>query len=264
MNDDLTHDQRAILWSMRHEHVAQQNLDAAVDEYPTHADRQARAICKWRECAHLILHHGYTDISTLAAAWQLTPTRTRSSVRNLVRRGALRDVIMPASGKRLLMLTPAGLADARSTLNSDMMCNTNPARIGRTLVAHNLACQRAVIEYNDHGSDCWLHNYSWYAVDALLCQRPYEVRPDVTLAADQAATMIEVELTRKNPARIRKKMEGLANLIIDEGLRTSEAIWYCPPGQIADALARARDRLDGRRGGAADSITVETPDWLGW
>jgi hypothetical protein len=263
MNDDLDRDQRALLWSMRHERVAQRNLDAAADDYPSYADRKLRAACKWFECAHLILHHGYTDIATLAAAWELTLTRTRSSVRKLIRRGALRDVTMPASGKRLIMLTPAGLADARSTLNLDMMCNTNPARIGRTLIGHTLACQRAAIEHDNDGARIWLHTYDLYAVDLQLRSHPFEARPDIILAAYSDATMIEVELARKSPSRIGRKMRGVAALIIDEDKRTSDCVWYCPPGQIADALARARDRLDGRLADGADSIDIVSPEWLG-
>lgn len=263
MDDDLDRDQRAILWSMRHEHVAQRNLGAAADDYPTYGARMVRAACKWSECAHLIVHHGYTDIATLAAAWELTLTRTRSSLRKLIRRGALRDVTMPASGKRLIMLTPAGLADARSTLNLNMMCNTNPARVGRTLIGHTLACQRAAIEHDNNEAGIWLHDYDMYRVEWRLISHPHEARPDITLAAYDEAAMIEVELARKNSGRIKRKMEGVAALIIDDTLRMSDCVWYCPSGQIANALTRARDQLDGRLANAADSIDVVSPEWLG-
>lgn len=258
---------REWLWEMRHGRVARANLDASRDDYPDHASRLYRAYWKRCELMHLILWHGYTSIGVLAEAWVLSLSRTRSEVRRLAQRGVIQDVRLPASRRRIIMLTRMGAAEAQATLGIQRNYTTDPARISRTRIDHELMVQMAAIDHDDHGARCWLHGYDTYLVDTELRSGEFGLtaRPDIALAADPDAnefTMIEVELSRKNPRRLAEKMRGLASLIVDERMRPSACTWYCPSGQVADALARARDQLDGRLGEVRDAIKIVTPDWI--
>jgi DNA-binding MarR family transcriptional regulator len=263
--DELTPDQRSVFWSMRHGEVATQNLELHAEPFLEYAGKRRRHGWKMCELAHLILHHGYTSPEVVARAWGISKSRTNTNLRKLIAAGTLRELRYPTISTRLITLTSQGLAEARSLTGYEGPYTTNPNRIAHTLICHTIACQLSLLAHvaGRYG----LHECDLYLVDTLIESRQWarSARPDVVIARGNSCALIEAELSRKNPARLREKISAGAALLADTDIRANQLLYYAPAGQVADLVSRELRKLsrsDSLVIKTRNRISIVTPDWL--
>lgn len=217
--------------------------------YQDYASRMARADEKRMTAFKLFGAFGYTTIEILTEAWECSHRRTRDTLRRWVQRGVVVDHHLPASGRRLLLLTANGAAEARASLDPSIR-QLVPSKIGRTTIEHNLACQRVAIELADVQYGVTLASASVdlqhdRTVTSSLEHGGQSCRPDVLVGYGDRSTIAEIELSTKTPERLRTKIEATAAIIADERRRPEMAIYFAPPGPVYDSIARVMDHLRG-------------------
>lgn len=260
MNAD-EHDLYAPISSLDSDRTAKRNLLAS--EYSkNHESRAARSTWKLLELMALIGNHGYTSIPVVMLAWNASERTVRRTLKVYCERGLIRFLSLPGSARTLVGLTSWGAAEARATIKTCTAGPLTPSRFARTLVAHNLAVQRASIA---HDRRCNLEqpglHLAGYRTEVIIGEDLHgkSIRVDALVGT----VAIEVELSPKNRARVTRKMAD-AGFAISQG-SISEMIYYATPGQVANGLIKGRAHSKRNNRWLADSIKcikIVSAAWL--